>query len=139
MAGYSQRSLADKLGIKEGHTVVIINAPENYEKTLNIEDRFVTVLRATNSKTTGCDVIHFFTKSRLEFEKQLTILQKFIKQNGMIWVSWPKKSSGVKTDLDENIIREYALAKGLVDVKVCAVDEIWSGLKLVIPLKDRRK
>lgn len=137
MAGYSQRSLADKLGIKDGHTVLIISAPENYDNTLNMGDRNVTVFHTINAKTTGCDVIQFFTRSRLEFEKKLTVLQKLIRQNGMIWISWPKKSSGVNTDLDENIIREYALSKGLVDVKVCAIDEIWSGLKLVIPLKNR--
>jgi hypothetical protein len=84
------------------------------------------------------DFIQFFTKSRAELERQLPKLRKSIKQDGMIWISWPKKSSKVPTDLTEDIIRDTALALKLVDVKVCAVDETWSGLKLVIPVSERR-
>lgn len=90
-------------------------------------------------KLTGeLDFIHLFVKDRQNFEKVFARAMKHIKESGMIWVSWPKKSSRVITDLDENIIREFGLSQGLVDVKVCAVDDIWSGLKFVIRLKDRR-
>lgn len=83
------------------------------------------------------DVIHFFTKQQDEFLTMLPQLMKQIKPEGMIWVSWPKKASKVVTDITEDIIRNFALEIGLVDIKVCAVDETWSGLKLVIPVKDR--
>ena len=84
------------------------------------------------------DFIHFFTKDSLELEKGLLQFKDEIKQNGMIWVSWPKKTSGVPTDITEDVIRNFALGIGLVDVKVCAVNEVWSGLKLVIPVKYRK-
>jgi hypothetical protein len=82
-------------------------------------------------------VIHYFTSSAAQLSKDLPGLRKEMDENGAIWISWPKKSSGVATDLDENGLRHLALKTGLVDVKVCAVDEVWSGLKLVIRLKDR--
>ena len=84
------------------------------------------------------DFIHFFTKEEETFLEILPKLKAQLKSNGMIWVSWPKKASKVKTDITEDTIRNYALEIGLVDIKVCAVDEIWSGLKLVIPVKDRK-
>jgi hypothetical protein len=82
-------------------------------------------------------MVHFFSKDKSEYENTLLSLRGSIKPNGMIWISWPKKSSGIPTTLDENTIRHIALQNGLVDVKVCAVDAIWSGLKLVIPVKNR--
>ena len=82
-------------------------------------------------------MIHFFTKSQEEYKTLLPQLKVRIKPNGSIWISWPKKSSKVPTDITEDIIRNFALQTGLVDIKVCAVDETWSGLKLVIPVKDR--
>jgi hypothetical protein len=84
------------------------------------------------------DFIHFFTTSRTELEKHLPALKQELDYGGCVWISWPKKSSGVTNDLTENVIREAALVLGLVDVKVCAVDETWSGLKLVYRLKDRK-
>jgi len=83
------------------------------------------------------DFIHFFTQLKDEYLANLPLLKQLLKPDGMIWVSWPKKSSKVITDITEDIIRNYALEVGLVDIKVCAIDEIWSGLKLVIPVKDR--
>ncbi|MBX2898260.1 MAG: DUF3052 domain-containing protein [Cyclobacteriaceae bacterium] len=87
--------------------------------------------------TQSLDFIHIFVLSRLEFESAFKKLKPALNKQGLLWVSWPKKSSGVKTDLDENIIRAFGLAAGLVDVKVCAVDETWSGLKFVYRLQDR--
>lgn len=83
------------------------------------------------------DFIHVFVKERSIFEKEFVRCKKHLKKDGMLWVSWPKKSSGVHTDLDENIIRTIGLEAGLVDVKVCAVDDVWSGLKFVFRIKDR--
>jgi len=89
------------------------------------------------AKKESADFIHLFTKERAKFEKEFLKLKAELKKEGMLWVSWPKKSSKVASDLDENIIRNYGLAKGLVDVKVCAVDEVWSGLKFMYRIKDR--
>jgi hypothetical protein len=87
--------------------------------------------------STGHDMIHLFVKDRQDYLNRLPLLKDQIKQNGMIWISWPKKASKIVTDITEDVIRDEALKNGLVDVKVCAVDEVWSGLKLVIRLKDR--
>ena len=128
-AGYSGTPLPKKLGIKDGASAAILNAPSGYTKSLGV--------KAATELRSDLDFIQFFTKSRAELEKQLPRLRKSIKPDGMIWISWPKKSSKVATDLTEDVIRETALALKLVDVKVCAVDETWSGLKLVIPVKER--
>lgn len=133
-AGYSGTPLAKKLGMKSGFKVLLINAPEYYPDLFTDMPADVVF---TEDIVEKLDLIHFFTKSEEEYLERLPMLQKNIKSNGMIWVSWPKKASKVKTDLREDIIRNYALQTGLVDVKVCAVDERWSGLKLVIRLKDR--
>ncbi len=85
------------------------------------------------------DFVHLFVTTEAAFKKEVLQLKKVLEQNGMIWISWPKKSSKVPTDLTEDVIRNFALKNGLVDVKVCAVDEVWSGLKLVIPVKLRKK
>jgi hypothetical protein len=133
-AGYSGTPLAKKLGIKPGFKIGLINAPGNYF------DLFTDLpgdIKITNDTSIKKDLIHFFTKSEKEFAAILPDLKNQIKPNGMIWVSWPKKASKVVTDITEDTIRNYALKIGLVDIKVCAVDEIWSGLKLVIPVKDR--
>ena len=135
MAGYSQKSLAQKLGLKENFQVIFINKPANFEKQLGQLEPNIAIDQNMRHQY---DFIHFFTKSREEYESRLLKLKSHLKPAGMIWISWPKKASKVTTDLDENIIREFALQNGLVDVKVCAVDEIWSGLKLVIPVKDRK-
>jgi hypothetical protein len=132
-AGYSSTPLAKKLGIKPGFQVMLINAPGYYF------DLFTDLpeIEIIDNKKQPIDFIHFFTTDSGELSKALPGLKKQIKANGIIWVSWPKKSAKMRSDVDENKIRDAALSNGLVDIKVCAVDEIWSGLKLVIPVKDR--
>lgn len=129
MTGYSGTPLAKKLGIAAGHSVFVDGAPDTYRKSLApLPDgvKFVTKAGATT------DVLHLFTKERAVLTTLLQRYRKSIKPTASIWVSWPKKASKVPTDITEDTIRDIALPLGLVDVKVCAVDEIWSGLKLVI-------
>jgi len=133
-AGYSGTPLAKKLGIKGDFHIDLINAPEYY---LCLFTDLPANLYFENDKDSKVDLIHFFIKSQEEYKSILPQLKTRIKPNGSIWVSWPKKASKVPTDITEDIIRNFALQIGLVDIKVCAVDEIWSGLKLVIPVKDR--
>ena len=129
MPGYSGTPLAKKLGIKPGMIVQVVNPPDDYTRLLDpMPDGVVIRLRGA----TALDLVHVFTQSRSELLEALMTYQKKIRQNGVIWVSWPKKASGIPTEVNENTIREVALPLGLVDIKVCAVDEIWSGLKLVI-------
>ena len=135
MAGYSGTPLAKKLGFKEGHRVRIKNAPDDYLEL--VSPRPVNV-QVSKSFRKDVDIFHFFTRSSSELKSELPKLIEAIDQNGMIWISWPKKSSGVSSSVTENTIRTVALPLGLVDVKVCAVDETWSGLKLVIR-KELRK
>ena len=133
MAGYSGTPLVKKLGIKPNDKIRIVNAPDGYWDWINpLPDGIST------SGTKNFNFIHLFVQKKKTFEKELLSLQKKMTQNGMIWVSWPKKSAKMDSDMDENIIRNFALKNKLVDVKVCAVSEVWSGLKLVIPLKDRK-
>jgi hypothetical protein len=134
MAGYSGTPLIKKLGIKEGASVHVISAPEKYFDWLSPLPDNVSIKKSLNAEV---DFIHLFVRDQKTFEKEFSKGKKYLKKDGMMWVSWPKKSSKVPTDLDENIIREFGLANGLVDVKVCAVDDIWSGLKFVVRLKDR--
>ncbi len=134
MSAYSGTPLAKKLGIKESFILRLINIPENYFELLSIRPGEMQIVENVQVKK---DFIHFFTKKYAELLLILPVLKKEIKMGGMIWVSWPKKSSKISTDLTENAIREFALETRLVDIKVCSVDDIWSGLKLVIPLKFR--
>ncbi len=134
-AGYSGKSLVEKLGIKPGMRLAIVSAPRGYRITLGTLPPRVTVAAAARGTL---PFIHFFTTKRSLLERRFPALKRGLAQDGAFWVSWPKKSSGVATDLTEDVVREVALAGGLVDVKVCAVDEVWSGLKLVRRLKDRR-
>lgn len=134
VAGYSGTALAKKLGIKSGDVILLLNAPVNYYALFSDWPQNVTI---TVSRKLKKNFIHFFTSSLNQLEVELPKLQHEIEMDGMIWVSWPKKTSKVETDVNENMIRDCALALGLVDVKVCAVDEVWSGLKLVIRVKDR--
>ena len=129
MAGYSGTPLAKKLGFKEDHRVRLCNAPDNY---LDLVEPLPEGITISTGIRKDIDVWHFFTRSATELEAKLPKLMLTIRPNGMIWVSWPKKSSGVPSSVTEDTIRTVALPLGLVDVKVCAVDEIWSGLKLVI-------
>ena len=135
-AGYSGTPLAKKLGIKPGDNIMLINAPDYY---FNLFTDLPAELQINNDLIIKKDFIHFFTKQKEEYLSVLPDLRRQIKPNGIIWVSWPKKASKVVTDITEDLIRTYAIQTGLVDIKVCAVDEIWSGLKLVIPVKDRSK
>lgn len=135
-AGYSGTPLAKKLGIKPGLKMRLANPPDHY---FELFSDWPPELKELNDKKVKKDLIHYFTKSAAQLKKEIKQLRQEIEENGMIWVSWPKKASKIETDLNEDIIRDLALNNGLVDVKVCAVDEIWSGLKLVIPVKDRKK
>lgn len=135
MAGYSGTRLPQKLGIKSGATVVVINAPTDYRKLLG---KVANEARFTTRAGAGANFIHFFTKRRAELEKQLARLRPKLADSGILWVSWPKKSSGVTTDITEDVIRTVALPLGFVDTKVCAIDDIWSGLKLMIRRENRK-
>ena len=135
MAGYSGTLLARKLGIKPGAIVVLINAPANYRKLLG---KLGNGVEFTSQVRANSNFIHFFTTHRSKLEKQLRRLRTKIADAGTLWVSWAKKSSGVATDITEDVIREVALPLGFVDIKVCAVDETWSGLKLMIRRENRR-
>ncbi|MDI4645813.1 hypothetical protein [Cohnella hashimotonis] len=133
--GYSVTPLVKKLGIKTGSRVLLINEPIHYFTLLGEIPMIERLSRDCNSHEV--DFIHLFSSSQEELFPLLSEFKDRINQSGMIWVSWPKKASKIMTDLSDEIIRKYALSIGLVDVKVCAVDEVWSGLKLVIPLKNR--
>ena len=127
--GYSGTPLAKKLGITEGSCVVTMHAPNDYEQLLAPVPAGAKFGKRVTEST---DIVHVFATQRSLLETDLIVLLKTIKANGSVWVSWPKKASKVPTDITENIIREVCLALGFVDVKICAVSDIWSGLKLVI-------
>ncbi len=134
-SGYSGTPLAKKLGIKESYNIRLVNPPDYYFELFDDLPKDIKIAKDKKSKK---NLIHYFTKQLADLEKNIVALRNEIEPNGMIWISWPKKASKVVTDIIEDDIRALALANGLVDVKVCAVDEIWSGLKLVIPLKERK-
>jgi hypothetical protein len=135
MAGYSGTPLAQKLGMKPGATVVLISAPANYRKLLG---NFANGVEFTSRVGANSNFIHFFTTHRSELEKRLPRLRTKIADPGTLWVSWTKKSSGIATDITEDVIREVASPLGFVDIKVCVVDETWSGLKLMIRRQNRK-
>jgi hypothetical protein len=138
MLGYSGTPLLKKLGLNPGQVVRFIGAPAGYLKMLGPLPEGVRVRNAEREmRSERLDFAQVFSKERTELEKLLPRLRKQIAPAGMIWVSWPKKSSGVATTVNEHVIRELALPMGLVDVKVCAVDEVWSGLKLVVRVRNR--
>ena len=129
MAGYSNTPLVKKLGLKEGSQFFVSGSPIEYRTLLGtLPDK--TIQKSKLSK--HIDFIHYFTKSQSDLETFLPNALKAINRDGMIWISWPKKSSRISSDVSEDSIRAAALPIGLVDIKVCAIDEIWSGLKLVI-------
>ena len=132
-SGYSGTPLSKKLGLKEGLTISVFNQPDYYF------DLFTDLpgIKITKDSKIMKDFIHYFVREEKKLVKDIYNLKEQIVQNGMIWVSWPKKSSKVETNITEDVVRNIALKNGLVDVKVCAVDEVWSGLKLVIPIKTR--
>jgi len=130
MAGYSGTPLWKKLGYKTGVSAFVDGGPSNYISLLTLPaDVVVTWLPRAKSEM---DFVHLFATSASKLKSKLEFYRKRIVPGGVIWVSWPKKSSGVKSDITEDTIRDLALPMGLVDVKVCAVDEVWSGLKLMI-------
>lgn len=133
-AGYSGTPLLKKLGIKPEHKLLLINQPKDYFELLevNVNDQLC-------KKNETPDLIHLFVKNYNGFVAEMKKLDPLIKKNPnmSIWISWYKKSSGIATDVTEDVIRDFALRNKLVDIKVCAVSEIWSGLKLVVPLKLR--
>lgn len=132
--GYSGTPLARKLGIKENFFVVTYDAPNNYSDLVAPLPEGVTI---KDTAASNADLIHLFTNSRDELLGKLAECVRLIKQNGSIWVSWYKKAAKLPTEITEDTVREAAFPLGLVDVKVCAVDEKWSGLKLVIRKENR--
>jgi hypothetical protein len=134
LVGYSKKPLLEKLGIKSGQTLYLGNAPQGYLKTLG---PLPPDSKLTQSLKGPCHFIQFFSKDKSEVEAAFPRLKKHLAANGSLWVSWPKGASKINTDLNENVAREIGLKHGLVDVKVCAVDDVWSGLKFVFRLKDR--
>jgi hypothetical protein len=135
MPGYSGTPLPKKLGIKEGFRVRLVNMPPDVKKELKAE---LAKCEIIDKDGANVDFAITFTKAQNELESEFKRVAKLLSPAGMFWVSWPKKSSGVATNVTENIVRETGLAVGLVDVKVCAVSDIWSGLKFVRRLKDRK-
>jgi hypothetical protein len=127
-AGYSGTPLPRKLGIKPGHRVMLLGAPEGFAL-----DGVTPVTRAQGL----ADVILSFHTERRDLEKRLPVLRERMEQNAGLWIAWPKRASKLPTDITEDVVREIALANRLVDNKVAAVDEVWSGLRLVIRVKDR--
>lgn len=134
MPGYSGTPLPKKLGIKDGFRVRLQNAPSEVRAELKAE---LAACKIERYDKTPIDFAMIFTKSQADLAREFKKLSRQLAPAGMLWVSWPKKSSGVATDLDDNVVREIGLAAGLVDVKVCAVTDVWSGLKFVRRLKDR--
>lgn len=134
MAGYSTTKLLKKLGLDESKRIALVNIPQNYFDLLELEKNRLNIIENERN----LNFVHIFIKEYEELEYNLLKFKDMIAPDGMIWISWPKKSSKVETDLDENKIRNFALKLGLVDVKVCAIDEVWSALKLVWRLENRR-
>ena len=139
MAGYSGTPLAKKLGIKDDFRAALLHVPDNVKAELRDALGKCRLQRISGDTGRDLDFIFLFAKSRTGLELELAPAAKTLAPAGMLWISWPKKSSGVATDLTEDVIRRSGLAAGLVDVKVCAVTDVWSGLKFVIPVKNRPK
>lgn len=128
-AGYSGTPLAKKLGVKEGSRLLILDAPAEYRSLFNdLPDRVEFASRASPR----IDLVHLFVTRRADLKRRLSELRPKLRPDGVVWVSWPKKAAKVPTDVTEDTIREVALPMGYVDIKVCAVTEVWSGLKLVV-------
>jgi hypothetical protein len=135
MAGYSGTPLVKKIGIKSGNRLALVGAPKGFEKELEglaADVKFV-------SERAEAEVAIVFAVSAKTFEKRFAAAAQRMTTAGMIWAAWPKKASGIETDLVESRVRDFGLAIGLVDIKVCAINDTWSGLKFVIPVKDRAK
>lgn len=135
MAGYSGTPLATKLGIREGSRLFLSGAPKNYSELVALPKGTRIVKKIDD----GTDIVHVFSIEKARLAAVLRSSLPKLRPDAAIWVSWPKKSSKVPTDITEDTIREVALPMGLVDVKVCAIDEVWSGLKLVVRKENRRR
>jgi hypothetical protein len=139
MAGYSGTPLAKKLGIKEGHVVGLVNDPDEFRPLLEPLPPAVTFVSGVRGRR---DVVVMFARRRSEIESKLGALTKAVFPDGSIWIAWPKKAAakllGIDTDITEDTVREVALPTGLVDNKVCAIDDTWSGLRLVVRRENRR-
>ncbi len=135
MAGYSKRPLVAKLGLKEGAQAAFLGAPEHFETLLGPLPEGVEVRYDLRSVR---DYIHLFVTDARALEARLAAVRRKLRDDGMVWVSWPKKTSSLPSDLDGGAVRRLGQAAGLVDVKVCAVDDDWSGHKFVVPVADRR-
>jgi hypothetical protein len=136
MAGYSGKPVVQKLGIKPGFCIFVDGLAVSYADIVGELPDDVTIAKTAKAPL---DVVHLFATEAKGLAAKLRLYRKAITPDGMIWASWPKKASGVATDVTEALVRETALANGLVDIKICAVNEVWSGLKLVIPVRDRAK
>ena len=139
MAGYSGTPLAKKLGVKEGANLLLVNSPQEMEQWLApLPDRVQVNVLPDRGKARDQDVIVFFPKDEKELTRRFGALARGLRPSGGLWVAWPKKASGVPTDLSDCVVRESGLSAGLVDNKVCAISEVWSGLRFVHRLKDRK-
>jgi len=136
MAGYSGTPLAKKLGFKEGFRTGLVNPPKGIQKELAPLPRGVDII--VGNLTKPLDLIVFFADSQKTLKTEFPRLARKLATNGMLWIAWPKKASGIATDISGNTVRDIGLAAGLVDVKVCAINDVWSGLKFVYRLEDRR-
>ncbi len=130
MAGYSPNPLAKKLGLKDGSSVLLIGVPDHLSEITGFPG-FASMQVETSTGPRDRDYAHWFTASRRELENGLALVSSRLKADGMLWISWPKKASKVPTDITEDVLREIFLPVMLVDVKVCAVDDVWSGLKFM--------
>ena len=139
MPGYSGTPLAKKLGIKDDFRAALLHVPNDVKTELRDALEKCRIQSFSRQISRDLDFIFLFAKSRAGLELELVPAAKALAPAGLLWISWPKKASGVATDLTENVIRQSGLDAGLVDVKVCAVTEVWSGLKFVIPVKNRLK
>lgn len=138
MAGYSGTPLPKKLGIKEQSRIAFVNAPEDFQSYLGPLPSSVEVVKRLSNSLKPLDLVVLFVTSERALTRDFAKLAEKLATNGMIWIAWPKKSSGVATDLSFERVQRIGLDAGLVDVKICAIDETWSGLKFVIRLKDRK-
>ena len=136
MAGYSGTPLPKKLGIKPGQRVALLHAPEGFDSVLGELPDGVAVRRSARGPL---DVIVSFSDSKRELRRRFATLARALDPAGGLWIAWPKRAAGIPTDLDGNVVREVGLAHGLVDNKVCAIDETWSGLRFVVRVEDRPK
>lgn len=135
MAGYSGTPLVKKLGVKPGSKIAFVNAPTGFVQQLELPGKVVINPRSPAL----LDFSLLFVKNEKQLQESFSICAARLKPDGMLWVSWPKKSSGVVSDLSDTTVRAIGLAAGLVDTKVCAIDDVWSGLKFVFRLKDRAR